>query len=237
MESVLVEGAASHGVRLQAGQVERLNRYVELIAEWSSRVNLVSDATPDIIVRRHILESIALGAMLREREVLRPGARVLDLGAGAGLPGIVLDIVWPGAELVLLEATRKKTEFLERAVSVLGLTHARVITGRAEDVAHEQEHRATYDLVVARAVAPLRVLAELALPFARVGGRLVTPKGSRVDAEVAAATEAFRLLGGRCITLPLNVTGPPQTVVVIVKQQPTPDIYPRRAGVPARRPL
>jgi 16S rRNA (guanine527-N7)-methyltransferase len=236
LETLAVE-AEHYGVRLSGEQMGQFERYLRLIADWSTRINLVSDASPEVVIRRHVLESIALGATLREREVLRPGARVLDVGAGAGFPGAVLKIAWPAIALTLLEATAKKGAFLQALVEEAPLTDTTVVIGRAETRGHDPALRERFDLVVARAVAPVRTLAELSLPFARVGGRVVSPKGSRAAAEVAEADRALRMLGGRALTVPFRVPGPPQTLVVLVKESGTPDLYPRRAGVPARSPL
>jgi 16S rRNA (guanine527-N7)-methyltransferase len=226
-----------YGISLSAGQLAQFARYLDLLSDWSQRMNLVADADPAVVVQRHFLESIALGAALREREILRPGASVLEVGAGAGFPGLVLKIAWPAIELTLLEATAKKAAFLSAAVEALGLAGTRVLAGRAEELAHDPGLRGAFDLVVARAVAPLPALLELTLPFARVGGRVASPKGSRAAQEIAAASNALRVLGGRLFSMPLRVLGPPQTLLVVVKQRETPPEYPRRPGVPARSPL
>lgn len=240
MSSALRSIALRYGVRLNDAQIALLSEYETLIGAWAHRVNLVGDASREVIEERHIGESIALGAALREREVLRPGTRVLDVGSGAGLPGIVLAICWP-VEVTLLEATAKKTAFLAAAVGALARDtpgiDARVLTGRAEDLAHDPALRDAFDLVVARAVAPLPALLELTLPFARVGGRVVTPKGSRAAEELAAATNALSVLGAKAFSVPFAVPGPPQTLVVALKERPTPEAYPRRAGMPAKSPL
>lgn len=237
MPDALIDESVQYGVRLAPDQASQFDAYQRLIEEWSPRANLVGNVDPDVVRRRHFLESIALGAALREREIMRPGSDVLDVGAGAGFPGVVLKIVWPAMRLTLIEATAKKTAFLSALVDALQLDGAAVLTGRAELLAHDVALRERFDLVVARAVAPLRVLLELALPFARVGGRLVTPKGSRVDAEVAGAARALDVLGGRAFVVPFKVRGPPQNLVVILKQRPTPGGFPRRPGAPAKSPL
>ena len=235
--SNLRRGARAHGVTLDDAQAALFDRYAALLRAWSDRANLVADATAAVVERRHFLESLAFGAALREREILRPDSALLDIGSGAGLPGVVLKIAWPALRLTLLEATAKKTAFLAALVEDLGLDGVRVLTGRAEELAHDATLRGAFDLVVARAVAPLPVLLELALPFARVGGRLATVKGSRTQDEVAASRRALEVLGGRCVTFPLDVPGPRQQVVVTVKLRETPDTYPRRAGVPSKHPL
>ena len=237
MHSSLAEGAFVYGIRLTDDQVAQFARYLALLGEWSSRANLVGDDDADVVQRRHFLESIALGAALREREILRPDASVLDVGAGAGFSGVSMKILWPSVRLSLLEATAKKTAFLTELVAALGWDDVEVHTGRAETLAHDPAQRERFDLVVARAVAPLRTLLELTLPFARVGGRLATPKGSRAEEEVRDAANAAKLLAARLFVVPFAVPGPEQKLVVALKQRPTPDAYPRRDGVPASSPL
>ena len=237
MLAALSRDSEAHGVRLTPAQLEQFETYLRLLMEWSGRVNLVGDTAPDVVRQRHFVESLALGAALREREILRPDSRVLDLGAGAGFPGVVLKIAWPGIRLTLLEATAKKAAFLSALVEALGFKETPVLPGRAETLGHDPTLRGEFDLVVARAVAPLPVLLELALPFARVGGRLVTPKGSRAGDEIAAAGHALAVLGGKVYTTPLLVAGPAQTLVAVVKERETPAEYPRRPGMPAKAPL
>jgi 16S rRNA (guanine527-N7)-methyltransferase len=229
--------AAVYGVKLTGEQISQFQRYLELLRAWSSRANLVGDDDPEVVQRRHFVESIALGAALREREILRPDASVLDVGAGAGFSGVSMKIVWPSIRLALLEATAKKTAFLSALIEALGWGDVEVHTGRAETLGHDEALRERFDLVVARAVAPLPALLELTLPFARVGGRVATPKGSRVDDEVSAAANALRLLGARLFVVPFRVPGPEQKLVVALKQRPTPRAYPRRDGTPASSPL
>jgi len=237
MLEILETGALKYGVKLHGAQIEQFQRYLELLIEWSERANLVGDVNAGVVQRRHFLESIALGAALREREILRPGATVLDVGAGAGFPGVVLKIVWPSIQLTLIEATAKKTAFLTVLIDALAFDATPVLTGRAEALAHDDALRERFDLVVARAVAPLPALLELTLPFARIGGCVVTPKGSRVEEEVTASANALLVLGARAVVVPFDVPGPPQKLVAAVKQRATPAEYPRRDGVPAKSPL
>jgi 16S rRNA (guanine527-N7)-methyltransferase len=237
MLEVLEREAQTYGARLSEAQIAQFERYLTLLTQWSARANLVGDVAPEVVQRRHFLESIALGAALREREVLRPGSDVLDVGAGAGFPGVVLKIVWPSIRLTLLEATAKKTAFLSELTAELGLDETVVLTGRAETLGHDPALRGRFDLVVARAVASLPALLELTLPFARTGGRIATPKGSRAQAELLESKRALQVLGGKAFAVPLRVPGPPQTLIVVVKQRETPAAYPRRAGLPVKSPL
>ncbi len=237
MLATLSREAEAYGVDLSPDHVRQFERYFDLLVAWSGRTNLVGSIDVDVVQRRHFLESIALGAALREREILRPGARVLDVGAGAGFSGVVLKIVWPSIRLTLLEATAKKAAFLSALVERLQFGETTVLAGRAETFGHAPELRARFDLVVARAVAPLPTLLELTLPFLRVGGRLATPKGSRAAAELGAARRALSVLSARAFSVPLPIPGPKQTLIVVVKQGETSPEYPRRPGVPAKSPL
>lgn len=237
MLDIVVEESSRYGVRLSEGQIDQLQLYHDTLVRTSAVVNLVGNTASDVIQRRHILESIAFGSALREREILKPDARVADVGAGAGFPGLVIRIVWPRTALTLIEATEKKAAFLAEVIDALGLEGTVARTGRAEDLGHDPGLRGQFDLVVARALAPLPVLLELTLPFARVGGHVATPKGSRAHDEVASAAHALDELGARAFTMQLAVPGPKQTLVVIRKDRPTPVEYPRKPGRPAKNPL
>lgn len=165
---------------------------------------------------------------------------VIDIGTGAGIPGLPLKIAKPEIEITLVEATGKKVRFLEETVRTLGLRGVSVIQARAEELAHDPSHRSAYALAVARAVAPLRVLIELALPLVRLGGCLATPKGSGAERETREAENALAVCGGRVEFLePIAVPppGPRPLLVVVRKTSETPSRYPRRPGIPAKRPL
>lgn len=237
MLELLAREAPTHGLRLTDVQLDLFTQYHNILLEWSQRMNLVGDTTSEVVQRRHFLESIAFGAAMRERQLFQPDSRMLDLGAGAGFPGIPIKIVWPSLDVVLLEATAKKASFLQAVLDALKLQGISVRTGRAEEVAREPDMRESFNLVVARAVAPLPTLVELALPFLRVGGRLATAKGSRADGEIHDATPALAAIGGKAFAIPFSVSGPPQKLVIVLKQRPTPDAYPRRSGIPAKSPL
>lgn len=219
-------------------QAAALRAYRDLLAEATRTLNLTAVREPAAIERRHIAESCAVAGLLADASVLPPGARVIDVGSGGGLPGIPLAIVRPDVQVTLLEATAKKAAFLERAVAALGLANARVIAARAEEAAHRPAEREAYDVAVARAVAALPALVELALPFVRVGGVLAAVKGSRAGQEIAAAAAAIRLCGGGAVeVLPLGADAPNLRVVLVRKVSPTPPHLPRRPGMPVKRPL
>ncbi len=166
--------------------------------------------------------------------------RVLDVGAGAGLPGIPLKLILTDIRLVLLEATGKKAAFLRSVVEQLGLTDTTVAHNRAEVLAHVPSHRESYDLVVARAVAPLTILAELCLPFVTMGGMFVAPKKGAIAEEIAGARNAISQVGGadvRLVDVRLPQLADERKLVCIRKVSHSPDRYPRRSGIPLKRPL
>jgi 16S rRNA (guanine527-N7)-methyltransferase len=223
---------------LTADQLAKFDLYARRLLEENRRTNLTSTRDREGVYRRHFAESLAILRLLDERGVeLSP---VIDVGTGAGFPGLPIKIARPEIEMTLLEATGKKARFLESIVAELGLADVRVVQGRAEDVARETAQRGAYRLVLARAVAPLPVLLELTLPFLAAGGVLAAPKGSALQREVRASANALATIGGKIeATLPLELPGegPKQTLVIVRKTGTSPEQYPRRAGMPAKRPL
>jgi 16S rRNA (guanine527-N7)-methyltransferase len=242
MLPLLTSGASRLGLRLDARQLERFERYYHLLAETGRRIDLTTALNYEEVQRRHFLESAAMTVALREEGVLTAEDRysLIDVGTGAGLPGVPMKILLPQLSLTLVEATAKKATFLRRVIEELDLGDAQVLSGRAETLGREAPHRDAYQLAVSKAVAPLPTLLELTLPFLRVGGVLAAPKGSGVDEELARSGLALALLGGvlekvRPLVIPHGKH--PQTLVLVRKQSPTPPHYPRRPGIPKKRPL
>ena len=235
----LVEGSAALGIALGEGQVARFARYRDLLIEWNARFNLTAITDPAEIVTRHFLDSLtaALGvpAEMRSRAL-----RLLDVGSGAGFPGLALAIAFPAWHVTLLEATSKKVRFLEAAIAELGADNVRALAGRAEEVAHQPAQRGAYDVVTARAVAALPTLLEYCAPFATVGGRLILPKKGSLAEELAAGERAAPLLGARLLD-PLPITISPlddgRVLVLVRQERPCPPLYPRAAGAPVKKPL
>ena len=215
-----------------------LTRFRDLLLAANATLNLTAVRDAEVIERRHIAESLALLQALEEAGRLPPGARLIDVGSGGGLPGIPLAIARPDLSVTLLEATGKKAAFLEQAARTLALTNVRVIAARAEEAAHDPAEREAYDLATARAVAPLAALLELTLPFVRVGGALAAVKGSRAEEEIAGAAGALRRCGGGAVaSLPLAAEAPNLRLLLVPKVAPTPPELPRRPGMPVKRPL
>lgn len=237
----LILGAEALGLRLTPGQVEAFQVYLDDLISWNQKFNLTAITDATLVELRHFLDSLSVLQAEEALQALRvPGAGAIDIGSGAGFPGIPLAIVYPQAQITLLEATGKKVTFLEHVAQRLCLEGVTAIHGRAEDLAHDPAYREQYDLALARAVAELPVVVEYALPFCRGGGYLVAQRGSDGSAEAQAAQRAIALLGGEMRrVVPVRVPGLPEgpTLVVIRKAGPTPVGYPRRAGMPSKKPL
>jgi 16S rRNA (guanine527-N7)-methyltransferase len=239
----LFDGAQQLGLKLNEEHLKAFEIYYRELVAWNEKFNLTAITDYDQVQIRHFLDSLT--CLLADEDLTRamrqqPGVRAIDVGAGAGFPGLPLKIICPGLQLTLLEATGKKVGFLEHIVSRLGLEGVEVIKGRAEELGWDAAHREGYDLALARAVAELPVLVEYALPFCRLGGLFVAQKGAEGDAEAKAAEGAITTLGGvlrRIVHLELPNLAEPRSLVVIEKITPTPRKYPRRPGIPSKRPL
>lgn len=237
----LVAGAAVLGVVLDGARQELFTRYRAEMLAWNAHTNLTAITDPAAVLTRHFLDSLTLALALTPQQRAAP-MRLVDVGAGAGLPGLALAIAYPHWRVTLLDSVGKKTAFLGHACHALGLDErVTVLTGRAEDIAHDPAHRARYDIATARAVAGLATLAEYLLPFCRVSGAMVALKKGDLTAEVAAAAAAMAILGGGPLsTLPVPALadlGGDRALLVARKAHATPAAYPRRAGLPAKEPL
>lgn len=239
-------GASQMGLNLLPAQTTAFAAFTEELLAWNARFNLTAITDPEQVEIRHYLDSLALAPALAALEGITPATllgrnvKAVDVGAGAGLPGLALRIVWPKLRLCAMEATGKKVRFMEHIVARLNLADVQLVHGRAEELALREPHRAAYDLVFARAVATLPTLVEYLLPLAKRGGRIVAYKGSAAHEEALAAEYAIRLLGGQLTRLiPIEVPGLAETrvLVVIDKMSQTPDGYPRGRGLPRRHPL
>ncbi|MBI4299359.1 MAG: 16S rRNA (guanine(527)-N(7))-methyltransferase RsmG [Chloroflexi bacterium] len=236
---ILVSGAEKLGLVLDHEQQRRFLLYYQEVLEWNSRINLTSVVDWHEFQRRHLLDSLTISLVL-PKSTLACG-RVLDVGSGAGLPGLPLKIARPNIKLSLLDSTAKKTAFLKHIIKALVLDGVEVYTGRAEELGHNDTLREGFDVVVSRALAPLRVLAEFTLPFCRPGGIVVAPKKGAIEQEVAEAEPSIIALGGclkeiRKVNLE-ELNGDGRVLVVLEKKTPTSSRYPRRPGVPQKRPL
>jgi len=228
--------AAELGVALSPPQLAQFARYEQLLLEWNERISLTAIREPRAIRIRHFLDALSCAAVTGSLS----GQALIDVGSGAGFPGLPLKILYPDLRLTLVDSVAKKARFLEQVARELGLTDVVVVADRAEALGQSVDHRGAYDWAVARAVAELRVLAELLLPLCRVGGHMLAQKGASAAAELEAARPAIAALGGgatRVATILLPETEALHYLVAVDKTHATDARYPRRAGIPAKRPL
>ncbi len=246
--SILGEGARQLGFALTPRQLEQFQLYYDTLVDWNSRMNLTAITDYDLVQVRHFLDSLTVGsALISDMAADHPGIeapphgfRLIDIGTGAGFPGVPLKILWPHIELTLNDSIAKKTTFLQELARVLALDEVRVVTARAEELGQDRAHRQRYDLVTARAVSALPVLCEYCLPLANVGGRLLAPKKGDISLELSESKQAAKLLGARLgKTYPFTLPGDeqPRTVICVRKVAPTPPGYPRRVGLAKAKPL
>ena len=235
----LNRGAQKLGLHLNPGQLEQFHIYFRELIDWNQRINLTSITGYEEVQVLHFLDSLTVTLALKPPEGDQSFS-VIDVGTGAGLPGIPLKILLPDIRLVLLEATTKKARFLNYLITILELDNVEVVVGRAEEVAYNTDYRERFELVLSRAVGALPTLAELTLPFCVVGGSFIAQKKGAIDLELSRASKAITILGGNLREVKevaLEEFDDRRWLVVIDKVKPTPQRYPRRPGIPARRPL
>ena len=230
----LVRDSADLGISLDSTQLARFRRYYRELALWNCTMNLTTVTGWEDVVKTHFLDSLSIvGALPSETRTARS---FIDIGAGAGFPGIPMKIAFPGMSGLLVDATARKVEFLRNMVAGLELPDTEVRHARAETLAHDESVRERFDQVFARAVAAMPVLAELTLPFCRVGGVAALHKTRSAADEIAAAHGAIETMGGAIRDI-VSAGGDSKVLVIIDKVRATPANYPRRPGIPAKRPL
>jgi 16S rRNA (guanine527-N7)-methyltransferase len=242
--SLLADGCAQLGIALDERQRLQFERYYQELASWNERLNLTTITGYEEVQVKHFLDSlVSLPIVAAELGVSLPLARPLrlvDVGSGAGFPGIPIKIVSPQLDVTLMDGTQKKVHFLEDMARTLELSSLKVVAGRAEELGRKSEHRDHYDLVMARAVAPLNVLVEYLLPLVRPGGLAVIYKGPGAPQEFIEARQAIKLLAADAVRFaPVEVPflAEKRFVLLIKKLRPTPSQYPRGQGLARKKPL
>ena len=242
MSKIFEHRAAELGIDLTNKMKDQFSRYYEMLVEWNKVMNLTGITEYEEVYEKHFLDSICIVKAFSEENIFSSVSekKVIDIGTGAGFPGIPLKIVFPDIEITLLDSLNKRINFLNAVISDLGLTGIYTIHGRAEDYAKNQKFRAKYDLCVSRAVANLAVLSEYCIPFLKVGGYFISYKSGEVDEELNNSKRALSLLGGKTdnvIKFNIPETDIRRSFVIINKIKDTPGKYPRKAGLPSKEPL
>ena len=236
MEKLVQEARELFNVHLTGRQVLALVTYEKELLEWNQKFNLTAIRDTESIRTKHFLDSFSCVLAWKAS----PPNHLIDVGTGAGFPGIPLKILYPNLKLTLVESVRKKVMFCQHIVSLLGLEHVNVLQARAEDLGQDPQNREKFDWAVARAVANLNVLSEYLIPLVKVGGAMLAQKGESGPAEAQSAEGAMTLLGGKLKQLiPVNLPGvaDDRYLVVVDKVAATPPKYPRKPGVPGKQPL
>jgi 16S rRNA (guanine527-N7)-methyltransferase len=223
------------GLELSTPQIDAFHLYESTLREWNQKFNLTAITDPDEVRVKHFYDSLTCLSLMPSEQF-----SLIDIGSGAGFPGIPIKLLRPHISLCLVESVGKKTEFLSALVSILHLQDVSISTDRAENVGRDPKCRDFYDWAVARAVAPLPVLVEYLLPLVHVGGNVLAQKGSGVSEEIEKSNKAIRLLGGeitQILEINLPVTNEKRSLIRITKKTATPPQYPRRVGLPHKKPL
>lgn len=223
-------------ITLSNKQIEQFLIYYEMLVEWNEVMNLTAITEYEEVMKKHFLDSITLNQAF---DVTKE-CTVIDVGCGAGFPGLALKIAYPNLKITLLDSLNKRINFLNAVIEKLGLTDIETVHGRAEDFAKAGKLRETFDVAVSRAVANLSTLSEYCLPYVKVGGYFIPYKSEKVRSEIEAAGKALSILGGsleKKIEFTLPDTDYYRNLLLIKKNKPTPNKYPRKAGLPSKEPI
>ena len=232
----LAKAAAEYGISLNDTQMEQYNRYFELLVEWNEKINLTAITEPKEVAIKHMIDSITA----YDENLFKDGTTVIDVGTGAGFPGLPLKIFCPEIKLTLMDSLNKRIKFLQTVVEELGLKDVECVHARAEEGARNKKYRESFDIAVSRAVARLPILCEYCLPFVKKGGHFIALKGMQYHDEADEAAKAIKVMGGskteiRPVKLP--ELDDKRAVITITKTMPTPKAYPRKAGTPTKNPI
>ena len=236
----LIEGAGKLGIELDATQVQQFELYYQELLEWNKKFNLTAITDYQEVQIKHFLDSLTVTLALTKEELEKPDFAIIDIGTGAGFPGVPLKIFLAHPKVVLVESIAKKVAFLHHIIHKLKLDNVEVVNSRAEEIAHSPLYREQFALVVSRALASLPTLVELALPFCRIGGKFIAQKKGEISQEIFTANKAIAALGGKlnqAKKIELEEFRDERYLVIIDKIYLTPDKYPRRPGVARRRPI
>lgn len=222
------------GISLTEEKAEKLYRYYEMLVEWNKVMNLTAVTEFEDVVKKHFADSLTLNRVMDLQKI----NSLIDVGTGAGFPGLPLAICYPEIQVILLDSLNKRVKFLQAVIDDLGLKNVTAIHTRAEEGARQKNLREHFDVVVSRAVANLSTLSEYCLPYVKVGGHFVAYKSVKLDEEMPQAEKALKILGGSCEKIEkFELFDMERALVSIKKVKKTPGTYPRKAGTPSKMPL
>jgi len=232
--SFFIQGLKEYGFDPTDEQIEKFIRYYDLIIEWNEKINLTAITEYKDVMIKHFLDSVSIIKAVDMSSV----NSLIDIGTGAGFPGIPIKIMFPDIKITLLDSLKKRLNVLDLIIDELNLKDIYTIHGRAEDIARDPKYREKYDLCVSRAVANLSTLSELCIPFVKPNGKFVSYKSEKADEELEKAKNAIRLLGGKVTSaVSFELEDNIRTLIVIDKTESTNKKYPRKAGTPGKEPL
>ena len=213
-------------------QIEEFKKYLELLIEWNKKINLTSITEENEVITKHFADSLSI------QKYIKDNSKVIDVGTGAGFPGIPLKISNSSLEITLLDSLNKRINFLNTIIQELHIEKIKTIHGRAEDFGHNLDYREKFDYAVCRAVAKLNVLAEYMLPYLKIGGTFICMKGPNIEEEIEIAQKALKILGGKIEKIEsFELEGNQRNIIIIKKEKNTPKNFPRKSGIPSKQPI
>ena len=233
MQTILYDLSKKINIELKEEQISKFLLYKNLLQEWNEKINLTAIVEDEEIILKHFIDSLTI------IEFIEDNNSIIDVGTGAGFPGIPIKIANENTKITLLDSLNKRLNFLNKVIDDCGLKDISTVHGRAEDVGNNKDYREKYDIATARAVANLSTLTELCLPFVKIGGRFIAMKGSSIE-ELEEAKKAIEILGGeveKTVKITLPNSDIERNIIIIKKIKSTPKGYPRKAGIPANKPL
>lgn len=231
---IFENGLKELNISLSKEQLGQFYKYMNILLEWNKVMNLTAIIKPEEIILKHFIDSLTILKYIEKKD------KIIDVGTGAGFPGIPIKIAFPETTILLLDSLNKRIKFLNEVIGNLNLYNIETIHGRAEDYGRDKKHREMYDIAIARAVAPLNILVEYLMPFIKKGGKCLCMKSSNIDEEINLSREAINILGGKFISadeLILPNSDIKREIIKIKKIKNTNIIYPRKSGIPAKQPL
>lgn len=240
MKNILKKEIKKIGIQLDDKQIDQFLRYYELLTEWNRFMNLTAITDYKEVIQKHFVDSLSIIKAMDIEYLQSKDKHLIDVGTGAGFPGIPIKIVFPKLKITLLDSLNKRVKFLNEVIDVLNLKDIEAIHGRAEDYARQEKYREKYDVCVSRAVANLSTLSEYSLPFVKIGGYFISYKAENIEEEIKNSKNAVILLGGdidEVVKFNLPDTDIKRAFIIIKKEKPTNKKYPRKSGIPSKEPL